>query len=135
MTQARRDNQLAMEIGGRLRTLLADHLHMTPADVSRALGYKNDTVIRRAQDGGTCLSASKLRALANIGPRSGEGRVSVDWLLTGEGMPLRPSLDWRTAEDPLYVRINRASVSAREAISAYLDVSQAAVSQPTVPKS
>jgi hypothetical protein len=88
MTQTRRDDKLKRVLGERLRELVDDHLAIGWEDLAVQLGYANSSTLRRVRDGDSFLSVEKMARLAAV--TAGDGRrVSVDWLLTGLGDPLR----------------------------------------------
>ena len=90
MTQTRRDDKLKRVLGERLRELVDGHLAIGWEDLAVQLGYANSSTLRRVRDGESFLSVEKMARLAAVTARDGR-RVSVDWLLTGLGDPLRDS--------------------------------------------
>lgn len=88
MTQTRRDDKLKRVLGERLRELVDDHLAVGWEDLAAQLGYANSSTLRRVRDGDSFLSVEKMARLAVVTAGNGR-RVSVDWLLTGIGDPLR----------------------------------------------
>lgn len=107
MTQTRRDDKLKRVLGERLRELVDDHLAIGWEDLAAQLGYANSSTLRRVRDGDSFLSVEKMARLAVVTAANGR-RVSVDWLLTGIGDPLR-----EVAPTGRNARAARASVPER----------------------
>lgn len=126
MTQIRRNDAFKHALGSRLKTLVEQHLRLSWAELSGRLGYKNSSVLRQAREGRTLLSAEKLAALAEIGTGDGQRYVSIDWLLTGDGVPLlrRAKAEPAAAEIALAHRVIHASTDAQLQIAAYLDIAE-----------
>lgn len=119
MTQSRRDHAFKAEFGRRLSTLVA-RLGLSWVEVSVRLGYKNDATVRQAAKGRTLLSAERLAILGEFEDDAG-ARVSVDWLLTGNGAPvIKPA----GQPDALSALLAGASPDALEDVKAYLRVRQ-----------
>jgi len=125
MPQVKRNKTLAVQIGRRLKILVELHLEGSCAEIARQLGYRTSTTLRRAQRGEVTLSAEKLSHLARVVVQ-GNRRVSIHWLLTGEGSPLVKLKDWRVAADitPLCRRVDAASATDQQKIEAFLELSE-----------
>lgn len=132
MTQTRRSEPFKVALGKRLQKLVDQHLNLSWTALSVRLGYKNSSVLRRARDGKTLLSAEKLAALAEVPFDGDRRRISIDWLLTGEGQPIcqraAPNADGPAAA--LADRVRQASADTREKIAAFLEVIEASESAP-----
>lgn len=130
MTQTRRSKPFKIALGRRLQKLVEQHLKLSWTTLSARLGYKNSSVLRRARDGKTLLSAEKLAALAEVSFDGDRKRISIDWLLTGEGQPLcqRGALDADGPASALADRVRHASVDTREKIAAFLEITEASES-------
>ncbi|KQY85968.1 hypothetical protein [Pelomonas sp. Root1444] len=123
MTQTRRDNKLKQALGQRLTELVDDHLQMPLDELADWLGYANTSTLRQARNGEALLSVEKLARLAELKATDGR-RVSVHWLLTGEGLPLQAGDDvaWPSR---LVERLQRASPAVRRKIEAFLEIQEA----------
>lgn len=131
MTQTRRDSQVMQVLGERLRELVDEHLGVTWEVLAAQLGYANASTLRKARDGTALLSLEKLMRLAQIEGPYGR-RVCIDWLLTGEGDPLRsPELQLPVSEEErprvqcspeLLRRLARAAPDLQYKIEAFLEV-------------
>ena len=126
MPQVKRDKTLAVQIGRRLKLLVTLHLEGSCAELARQLGYGTPTTLHRAQRGEVSLSAEKLSRLAQM-PVKGNRRVSIHWLLTGEGSPLVKLRDQQIVADvtTLCQRVNSASADDQRKIEAFLELSEA----------
>jgi len=116
---------LAVQIGQRLKLLVNLHLEGSCAELARQLGYRTPTTLHRAQRGEVTLSAEKLSHLAQLAVH-GDRRVSIHWLLTGEGSPLVKLRDQRIVGDvtSLCQRVNAASADDQRKIEAFLELSE-----------
>jgi len=134
MTQTKRDPVYRRVFGQRLQALVETHLKVSWRDLALRLGYGNDSVLRQARDGAACMSAEKLAALADLTFGPNDARVSLDWLLTGNGTPLWDGPAPSPALTGVAARVQLASVDVQRTIAAYLDV-QLAGAMPTQRKS
>lgn len=60
-----------------------EELKLTPAELSRKLGYLNPTTISKLQRGETFVDVERLYLLAQLEAPDGK-RVDLNWLITGE---------------------------------------------------
>lgn len=131
MTQTRRDSQSMLVLGKRLGELVDEHLGVPWELLAARLGYANASTLRKARDGAALLSIEKLMRLAQIeGPRG--QRVCIDWLLTGDGEPLRKprfevqhastEVDFLDCPPALIRRLARATPDLQYKIDAFLEV-------------
>lgn len=125
MPQVKRNKTLAVQIGRRLKVLVDLHLEGNCAELARQLGYRTPTTLHRAQRGEVNLSAEKLSHLARVVVQDNR-RVSIHWLLTGEGSPLVKLKDQRVVADvtPLCRRVSAASATDQRKIEAFLEISE-----------
>lgn len=126
MTQTRRDPEFCREFGRRLEVLVENHLSLSWRELALALGYETDSAIRQVRNGQALPSAEKLAALARLEACEGGGRISIEWLLTGNGMPVHPTAGTNRPLSNIAVRVQCASEDAQQTIAAYLDVRNAA---------
>lgn len=120
MTQTRRDSKLKQVLGERLRELVDRHLEMSWDELATRLGYATSSTLRQARDGEALLSVEKLVRLAELTTNDGR-KVSVDWLLTGEGPALR-KVEERRLRATLASRVARANPDVQHMIEAFLEV-------------
>ena len=123
MTQTRRDPAFRAEFGRRFGQLVAGHLRMSLTALATRLGYETDSVLRKVEKGEAHLSVEKLRQLAALPLVGTDARVSIDWLLTGVGSPLRIGTG-SPPVDSIAARIERAPEGAQLAIRHFLDVQE-----------
>lgn len=120
MTQTRRDSKLKKELGERLLTLVEAHLQLTWDELAMRLGYANSSTLRQVRNGQTLLSLEKLVRLAYLEAPDGS-RVSVNWLLTGEGTPLLVSAPQQCLRT-LVRRLAKADPEVQRKIEMFLEV-------------
>lgn len=126
MTQTRRNHHVREVVGFRLKQLIEVHLQMSLESVAEALGYSTSSTLRQACAGITSLSVEKLSLLANISTADGKRRVSIDWILTGEGAPFWPIAAPKGAVMSLPERVRTAPPDIQRQIEAFLDFQAAA---------
>lgn len=89
MTRTARHATIRRAFGERLRRLVRLELNSSPADVARALGYRDASTLRAAFSGRAGLDSDRLVKLAAWSASRGTP-VNLHWLLTGETTPLLP---------------------------------------------
>lgn len=124
MTQVRSNPILRRAMGQRLELLVRDYLDVTWKALANQLGYRNDTVLRRARDGASGMSVEKLAVLATLRFGDEAQRVSIHWLLTGEGAPLR-TVSLESYKGRLAQRVCNAAPRVQRQIAGFLDVCDA----------
>jgi protein gp37 len=124
MTQTRRNHTLKKVIGLRLKQLIEVHLQLSLESVSKALGYSTSSTLRQACAGSTFLSVEKLSMLASLPVADGDARISIEWILTGEGEPLRP-IGQTSQVHSLSERVKTAAPSLQKQIESFLDFHRA----------
>lgn len=60
-------------------------LELTPAEISRRLGYLNSTTISKLQRGETFVDVERLYLLAQLESPTGK-RIDLNWLITGQAL-------------------------------------------------
>lgn len=90
--RSKKDVELLKEMCARFATAMRE-LGLSPAEMSRALGYSNSTTISKVQRGEAFVDVERLYRLAQL--RTPEGRqIDLNWLITGAA-PKEPTHDVR----------------------------------------
>lgn len=78
-------------MGDRLEELVVNYLRLSWVDFSKRLGYTNSSTLHKVRNGTAAMTAEKLHDIASL--EFPEGKVNLNWLVTGEGSPFRNPLD------------------------------------------
>lgn len=82
MSRSKKDVELMKGMCQRFVAIMSE-LQLTPAEISRALGYCNSATIAKLQRGEAFVDVERLYHLAQIRSPNG-GQVDLNWLITGE---------------------------------------------------
>jgi len=103
MSRNKVNTSITEPMGKRLEELVTKHLQISWVDFSNQLGYTNSSTLHKIRNGAAAMTAEKLHDIAQI--KFPEGRVNLNWLITGEGKPFRDH-----SEEPHVANINPNSL-------------------------
>lgn len=100
MTRQQRSNDVVSDIAGRFFSAVDEHLGVTPAELSRRLGYSNPSTVQAIKRRVALPDFARLSEHKGA-LRDGEGRMlNLHWVITGDGSPLfRPGVNAPVMDD------------------------------------